>query len=229
MTAQLDPRLQAVAEAVRPGSVVADVGTDHGYLVCALVRTGHCPRGYASDIHSQPLASAQAHIREQGLEGKIQTCLSDGLQDLPGSGIDDIVIAGMGGELIGELLLAVDWTRSLEKRYILQPMTRAEVLRRTLYQEGFALCQETAVISGRFAYTVMTAQYTGDCRAIDDDFAYTGLLLSQSNGAAQRYLDGVRSRLQKQADGLAAGGYPREAEAIYALCHRITEQRGGQK
>lgn len=228
MTVELDPRLQTAAEAVRPGSVVADIGTDHGYLICALVGLGKCPRGYACDINPQPLASAQAHIRKQGLEQQIQTVLSDGLRALQGEDIDAIVIAGMGGELIGEIITAVDWTRAPDKQFVLQPMTRAEVLRRTLYREGFALRSEKAVVSGRFAYTVMTAKYTGERRAISELFAHTGLLLRQICPAAQRYLDGVCSRLRTQARGLAEGGCAKEAQAIFRLLERIAGEREEQ-
>lgn len=224
----LDPRLCVAAAAVRRGSVVADVGTDHGYLACELVGSGKCPRGYASDIHPMPLEVARRHIREIGLSGKIQVVLSDGLQGLPGAELDDIVLAGMGGELIGKILTGVPWTQDTEKRFILQPMTRAEHLRCLLYQKGFVLTKESAVRSGRFLYTVMTAKYTGETQNVDELFAQTGLLLKERSEQARAYLEGVRRRLYKQAAGLERSAMSAAlAAGLYALISKIDEQMGG--
>lgn len=221
---QLDARLQAVADAVRPGSVVADVGTDHGYLICALIASHRCPRGYASDIHSAPLACAQSNIAAQGLCHKITTLLSDGLHALPAEDIDDIVLAGMGGEHIASLLLDVDWTRDAAKRLILQPMTRAEALRRTLYREGFFLLDETAAVSGKFVYSIMTAAYGGAPQEIEDCFAYTGLLLNQQNPAAQTYCRLMITRLQKRLVALQVGRVQDgEVQHLRRLLHQIQE------
>lgn len=203
MIEPLDPRLQAVAEEVRPGRVAADVGTDHGYLICALVESGRCPRGFASDIHPMPLESAKTTIAQRGLEDRITTFLSDGLLGLPGEEIDDVILAGMGGELIGNILTAVPWTRQQDKRFLLQPMTRASHLRHFLYREGFVLLKERAVVSGRFVYTVMTVVYEGTSQEIDEVFAVGGLHLGQEDPLSRRYLEREMARLEKQAAGLA--------------------------
>lgn len=225
MSRPLDPRLAAAAQAVRPGVVVADIGTDHGYLICELVGSGKCPHGFAADIRSGPLSAARRHIAERGLTAQVEAVLTDGLQGLPGESIDDVVIAGMGGELIAAILTAVGWTRDAKKRYVLQPMTRAEQLRRLLYAEGFALCEETAVESGRFVYAVMTAQYTGERRGMDELFCLTGLLLHKADDCALRYLAGVRERLLVQAAGLAqsAAGAQRAAE-LREIARKICRQ-----
>lgn len=225
MSRPLDPRLLAVAEAVRPGAVAADIGTDHGYLICALVGGGKCPRGYAADVRPLPLEAARGHIRERGLEDRIVTVLSDGLRELPGGEIDDVILVGMGGELIGELLTAVPWTRNPDKRFVLQPMSRAAHLRRLLCREGFTILAERAAESGRFVYTVMTAAYTGERRRADDLFAETGLLPENRDAVSRRYLEQVRARLQKQAAGIArAKGRGGEAAGLRALAERITER-----
>lgn len=227
MSRPLDPRLAAAAAMVRRGAVVADVGTDHGFLICELVGGGKCPYGFAGDVREGPLEAARRHIRERGLADRIETVLADGLRGMPGERIDDVVVAGMGGELIGEILTAVDWTRDADKRFVLQPMTRAEHLRRLLYREGFALLGEAAVISGRFVYTVMSAAYTGERREVDELFALTGLLPHQTGPEALRYLSGIRERLSAQAAGLArsAEGAARAGE-LRMLMADISTQTG---
>ena len=221
----LDPRLRVVAEAVRPGAVVADVGTDHGYLICELVGTGKCPRGYASDIGIGPLEAARSHIRERGLWDRIEALLSDGLRELPGQEIGSVVIAGMGGELIAEILTAVQWTRDPDKQFILQPMTRADHLRRALYRAGFALLEETAVESGRFVYTVMTAGWTGELKEIDERFAQSGLHWGKTDRDSRLYLGRVAARLEKQAKGLErARGETGKAIPLHRLVREIKEK-----
>jgi tRNA (adenine22-N1)-methyltransferase len=182
------------------------VGADHGQLICALVASGKCPRGFAADIAVGPLDAARRTIREAGLEDRVRAVLSDGLKELPGEEIDDVVIAGMGGELIAEILLAVPWTRDGQKRFVLQPMTREATLRRTLYREGFAILAEQAVISGRFVYPLLTAHYTGEPSEITPLFAETGLLLGKNDPVSRRYLEKVRSRLVTRLAGLEAAG-----------------------
>ncbi len=156
----LNPRLQACAAYVGRGSAVCDVGTDHAQLAVHLIETGISERVIASDIGEGPLAAAQRTIEKHGLSSKIRTILSDGLQNVPPEGLTDVVIAGMGGETMVHILETCPFPLT-EIRLILQPMTKADVLRQWLYRNGFAIMQETCVRDDRFLYAVMRAQYTG--------------------------------------------------------------------
>ena len=164
----LNPRLQACAAYVGRGSAVCDVGTDHAQLAVHLIETGISERVIASDIGEGPLAAAQRTIEKHGLSSKIRTILSDGLQNIPPEGLTDVVIAGMGGETMVHILETCPFPLT-EIRLILQPMTKADVLRQWLYRNGFAIMQETCVRDDRFLYAVMRAEYTGICQ--EPDFA----------------------------------------------------------
>ena len=76
---ELSKRLFMTASMVERGSIVADVGCDHGYTAIYLVQNGICPRVLAMDVNEGPLARARDHIREAGLSAYIETRLSDGL------------------------------------------------------------------------------------------------------------------------------------------------------
>lgn len=220
----IDNRLQAVAAAVREGAVVADIGTDHGYLVCYLVGTGQCPRGFACDINEKPLAVAAQTIVRHGLSDRIRTIRTDGLVGLPHAELDDIVLAGMGGDLIGNILTSVPWTRDAAKQFVLQPMTKAEHLRRLLAREGFAIQKETAAQSARFAYTVMQVRYTGQCREIDALSAWTGML-DAAEPATRAYLTRIEARLQQKAAGLAGSRQLSDEAADYAALAQAVRRR----
>ena len=76
---KLDDRLSTVASLVRHGKRVADIGTDHGYLVAYLVENGICPKGIAADLRVGPLDNAKQTVIQQGLSDKIELILSDGI------------------------------------------------------------------------------------------------------------------------------------------------------
>ncbi|MBQ8927103.1 MAG: SAM-dependent methyltransferase [Oscillospiraceae bacterium] len=152
----LSPRLLACADLVTPGGCVCDVGTDHAKLAVHLLTSGRAHSAIASDIGEGPLGSARKTIEANGLIGRIRTILSDGLTQVPPEGLTDIVIAGMGGETIIHILESCPWQEELRTmRLILQPMTRAALLREWLYENGFAIREERCVREGKFLYAVM--------------------------------------------------------------------------
>lgn len=150
----LDKRLQLCAELVR-GKRVCDVGTDHAYLVAELLTSGKCVSAVAADINEKPLAAARETIEKACLLDRAELILSDGLKNIPESGITDIVIAGMGGELIYKILSECEWLKG--KNLILQSMSRSEFLIKKLCENGFEILNRRAVTDGKFCYTVINA------------------------------------------------------------------------
>jgi len=218
----MDSRLLAVAEMVRPGSVVADIGADHGHLICHLVKEGTAIKGYACDIGQKPLDACARTVARCGLGNKIELCLNDGLQGLPIEEIDDIIIAGMGGELIADIIKAAPGARDELLRFILQPMTKAERLRACLYQMGYAIQRERAVQSGEFLYTVVSVCYTGQCKDVDEFFTWVGLLPQDNSPQNRKLLALTAQRLAKIADGLARTSQGREkADRYNKFAHDI--------
>ncbi|MCL2754800.1 MAG: class I SAM-dependent methyltransferase [Oscillospiraceae bacterium] len=161
---QLDKRLSAVAELVREGADICDIGTDHAYLPCFLARVGLYGRIYASDLNDGPLVFARATLTKQGLcEGTDVALLkSDGLAGVPVC--DDIIIAGMGGELIADILAnmpAAFRERGADLRFILQPMSKAQHLRTFLCENGFEIISEQSVNEGQRTFTIIYARLEG--------------------------------------------------------------------
>lgn len=206
----LTRRLAALYNFVAPGRVVADVGTDHGYLIAELVESGRCPRGYACDINPQPLEKARSWIRKKGLSDRITLLCCDGLCQVPMDQVQEVVIAGMGGELISHILSACPALKREEVGLVLQPMSRAALLRRWLGENGFSLLKETALQENGFYYSVMRACYTGRRVSLSEAQARTGLLAGQTEPEAQAYLLRQREILARIAEQTARS--PRMAE-----------------
>lgn len=202
-TYSLDERLLTIASFVRKNKVFADIGTDHGYIPVYLAGNGICPSGYACDINALPLKKAENNIKGHSLESKIKPLLCDGLDALKG-GVDDIIIAGMGGDTIIHILSSAPWVKNENIHFILQPMTKIEKLREYLYEQGFYIEEEQAVESGRFVYTVMSIFFDGQKKEITTPFYYGGKLLEKKDKLSIRYIEHVIFVLQKKAQGQAS-------------------------
>ena len=190
-------RLSLCADMVREGSRLADIGTDHGYLPIELCLSGNIPSALACDINPLPLRSAEENIVKYALADRIRTRLSNGLTQMRPDEADDVVIAGMGGELIRDILAAAPWVRDGDKRLILQPMTHHEDLIRWLYETGFDILRQDAVRDDGKYYTVIAAAYGGTARSCDLFDCIVGALdpeKESSRGFLSRSLNNLRNR-----------------------------------
>jgi tRNA (adenine22-N1)-methyltransferase len=106
---KLSKRMKAVAAMVTKGNVVADIGTDHGYVPIALIQQKKIPRAIAMDINKGPLKHATEHIAMCQLEDYIETRLSDGVEGLKAKEADTILIAGMVSKKRNIFALFADW------------------------------------------------------------------------------------------------------------------------
>lgn len=175
----LDARLLSVAKHVREGAYVCDVGTDHAYLPVYLVLIGRAMRALASDINEGPVRRAKKSVVRYELSEKIDVVLCDGLKGADKYPITDIIIAGMGGELIASIIDEAKWVRNKDYRLILQPMTHAEILRKYLVDNGFSIIDEDIVAeqdNGKI-YQIICAEFSNS----DDIYSDEELLLGRKN------------------------------------------------
>lgn len=154
---QLSPRLKLIADLVKPGSVLADIGTDHGYIPVYCVSEGICPMAFAMDVNPQPLDKARENIALYGLEKSIEIRLSNGLEALKINEADTIVIAGMGGLLMMNILKDGEAVISEGTRLILQPMLAQKELREYLYENGYSIDDEYVCREDNKFYNIICA------------------------------------------------------------------------
>ena len=145
MKIPISKRLLCCAELVPPCGTVADVGTDHGYLGIYLLREGRCAHVIAADLREKPLASAQTNAALFSVAERMEFVLSDGLHNFQPKTFDALVLAGMGGDLIANILAEAPWLEGGDYTLILQPQSAANDLRRWLGERGWAIRRERLV------------------------------------------------------------------------------------
>lgn len=186
---KLSNRLSLCAEMITDGSKIADIGTDHAYIPIWLALNSKIKSALACDIRIGPLENASKNIAMYGLENIIKTRLSDGLLNVGEDEADEIIIAGMGGNIISNILSSCTWKSKKDKIFILQPMKYEERLREFLAENGYRIEKEKATVCSGKVYTAMKVTYTGIPQKIENYEKYIGKLSENySYPAAQAYI-----------------------------------------
>ncbi len=160
----ISSRLDQVVEMIPKCDAVADIGTDHGYVLIALLKRKRIRRGIASDNKKKPLEKAMMNAREEGVASYLDFRLGSGLETLKEGEVSGAVIAGMGGILIKELITgALDIVKSLDF-LLLQPAQNPEILRKYLYENGFRIIDEEILREDRRYYEYLMVEYDPDNR-----------------------------------------------------------------
>ena len=203
---KLSPRLARAADFVREGSFVADVGTDHAYLPIYLCLSDRACGAVASDINEGPVMRARENINKYSLDKKIDVLRTDGLCGIEKYAPDDVLILGMGGELIAKIISDAPWTKRTGLRLCLQPMTHPEILRGFLLQNGYSILDE-ALAEEEKIYQIILAEYTGRTAEYTD----AELLLGRHNAGRggevfARLCERQIQILVKRAEGKESAG-----------------------
>lgn len=221
---QLGNRLALCAALVRGGVPVADIGTDHGYLPIWLIKTGKTPRAVAADINEGPLQAARCNGARYGVGEKLSFLLSDGLGGLVPGDAGDIVIAGMGGQLILRMVEETPWLKDPQIQLVLQPMSCAPVLRVGLWQAGFFIGEERACVDGGKVYSVFTARFAGPGAMGEMPLLYPYMGRLEAGSEETRLYGEKQAReLENQRKGAAHRG---EGEREAALGAALAALRG---
>jgi tRNA (adenine22-N1)-methyltransferase len=205
----LKKRLQSVANLVRCGAVLADIGTDHGHLPIFLLNSGKIKRAICADINEGPLAVAKSNAAAACVCDKIDFLISDGFNSFGEREFTDASICGMGGELILDIIARAKNRLNNENiNLILQPMTRASVLRRGLASLGFEIVSESYSSDRNKHYVTMLAHFSGAPYEIDEFYTELGKLTTRAklNAPEYAYLCAKKTSFEKSATGLLKSG-----------------------
>ena len=157
---RLSKRIYALADNVIDGDTVADIGTDHGYVPMLLMKNGRSPHVIMTDISDGSLAKARETFAACHLEDSVSESdfrLGDGLQTVIAGEVDEIIIAGLGGHTIKNILADDEEKSRSFSRLILQPRKHSGTLRYYLYTHGWNIESEKLAEEGKFACEIITA------------------------------------------------------------------------
>lgn len=198
----MNNRLKAVYALIPEGKGVIDVGTDHGYIPAELASCGYLGKIIASDINEGPLLTAKQTAESADVGDRIEFLLCDGLELCDKTAVDTILIAGMGGDTICGILDRADWCESSDYKLILQPMTKAEVLRFWLINNGFSIEAEKLVKDSGIIYQIISARF-GETQEYSDWELYTGCYeLIKNDPLFSEFLDLLISRFNTAITGM---------------------------
>lgn len=222
----LQPRLHAISSLVPDGAKLVDVGTDHGFIPVRLLLDDRIRTAIASDIGAAPLDHARRTAEQFGVTERMDFRLCDGLCGILEDEVDTVVIAGMGGDNIAAILSAAPWTRN-GSLLLLQPMSKAEVLRRYLPENGYRVIAEQLVADKGVIYPILTVR-GGEMPPATESQTWGGFLL-QSDPLRNCYLDEQILRLRRAASGLGKAkddSAHERREKLLAVIAALEQQRG---
>ncbi|MCI1985497.1 MAG: class I SAM-dependent methyltransferase [Lactobacillus sp.] len=232
MTIHLSKRLERIASFVEPGARLADIGTDHAYIPIALAQAEMIAFAVASDIGAGPCAIARANVANAGVQDRIVVRQADGLEGLrPEDGIDTVIIAGMGGQLMGDILTAgaahLDGTETL----ILEPNRDDYTVRAWLAAHEFGILDEALLEDEGHVYPIIVAGQTKPEVPYTEADLILGPVLRQKRSplflaqldrliaTSQRVLAGMR-----QANSVSAEKVAAEADRL-AILQEVRDAR----
>lgn len=165
----ITPRLKCILKYVNK-KTVADIGTDHAYIPIRLILDGICDKVIASDIKPGPVGAAKRHVSKYGLSEFIEIRLGEGLKPIEAGEAEQIIIAGMGGEMIMKIL-EQEPKKAKAAQLILQPMNAQYELRRFLHENGYSIVTEDIASEGAKVYNLIVSQ-GGEQAPFSRDFDY---------------------------------------------------------
>lgn len=207
----LSLRMQRVADMVEPCERVADIGCDHGYVSIYLVEQGIADHVLAMDVRKGPLSRAEANIRQKQLQTRIECRLSDGLERLQPGEADTILLAGMGGPLMIDILTKGSNKRLGTETLIVQPQSDIPEVRRYLHRIGYEITAEDMLQEDGKYYTVMKAKPSASATTTDADTdklwseaeeQYGKLLLEKQSPVLKQYLEREERQLTQLQEQL---------------------------
>lgn len=188
MSVDISNRLKIVANQIKNSKTIADIGTDHAYVPIYLCLHNKIDNAIACDINKGPLEKAKENIKKYHLESRIDTLLGSGLEKIEPNQVDALVIAGMGGKLIIDILSnKLETVRAL-KQMVIQPQLDVYQVRKYIHTIGFSIENEEMIIEDNKYYNIISAMPGSECYNNDIEYKLGKLLIERKNPILKKYL-----------------------------------------
>ncbi|MBR5155896.1 MAG: SAM-dependent methyltransferase [Clostridia bacterium] len=220
---RLNPRLLKIAQLIPDCKSLADIGTDHAYVPIFALLEGKVSSAIASDINRGPVQRAKENAKAFGLEDKLSLRLGPGLETVKPNEAETIIVAGMGGILISEILENSKEVVKSAKHLILQPMTAAKELREYLIGHSFTIQKEVLVSEDDKIYNILCVDVGGRSEYSQKELILGKGLEDTAPELYSRYFKNIERKLKIRIAGLKSSGLKenqdlaKEAEALLDL------------
>lgn len=196
---ELSKRLKLIIKHMDKCKSMIDVGSDHGYIPIYAVKNNICETAIASDINIGPVEKAKLNATLDGVSDKVDVRLGGGLQTVKNGEVEAVVIAGMGGNLIRDIL-EYDKNKLFSYKYmILLPAQNPEVLRKYLYSNGYKIIDEDLCEDDNIYYELFKVQKCEDDKIELDEIFYefSPILLKKKHPLMKTYLESKEEKYKK--------------------------------
>lgn len=188
---ELSERLNSIVKHIEKTEVLADIGTDHGYIPIYLIENEVCNKAIAIDINKDPLDKARLNAVIEGVDEKIEFRLADGIKGLKKDESNVVVIAGMGGNLIRDILEdSLEVVETIDY-LVLQPAQNPEILREYLYTHDYEVIKEDLCYAEEIYYEIFKVRRKAGESTILDSLYYevSPRLLMEKHPLMKDYLN----------------------------------------
>ena len=200
---ELSIRLKCIVSMIEKCDSVIDVGTDHGYVPIYLVQKGITKKAIASDINRGPVEKAKKNITRNNAANEISCRLGSGLSTVKEGEVQVAIIAGMGGNLIRDILETDLGIVKKLKYMVLQPVQNAEVLREYLYKIGYEFIDEEICYDDGKFYEIIKVRYDSKPKVLDNIYyEISKILLDKKHLVMKEFIDYKLHKYSKVYDGL---------------------------
>jgi tRNA (adenine22-N1)-methyltransferase len=187
---ELSNRLKAISKLVKDVKSIVDVGTDHGYIPIYLVKNNIIEFAIASDINKGPVDKAKKNVQDYALGNNISCRLGGGLTTVKPKEVEAAIIAGMGGNLIRDI---IEESKEVFKNLsyaVLQPVQNPEVLREYIYKSGYTIIDETIVKDEDKYYEIIKIKYNNNKKEVEPIYyQISKILLSKKEPLFKEYIE----------------------------------------
>ncbi|HHV14401.1 MAG TPA: SAM-dependent methyltransferase [Acholeplasmataceae bacterium] len=188
-------RIEKLASLIKDSKKIADIGTDHGYLVIEALLEGKTLKAQAIDNKKMPLLRAKENIANFGLEEKVSFSLSNGLDDLE-KDVDYIIMSGLGGSLIISLL-EENLNKINKQTLILQANRNCAELRSFLSENSFKIEYEEVIFDDKYYEIIVTKKIDEKIKLTDKEVLFGPYNLKHPNNVFYNYLEDEYARYEK--------------------------------
>ena len=165
---KLSQRLLTIASFIKEGAVVADIGADHGLLSMYLVENKIAKKVFAVENKPGPFSILENNTKKYP---EITISFSDGINEIPAD-VDTVVIAGMGGILISNILLKNKDKLDHVKFIVIDAHRDLDVVRKTLQDLGYEFEKETLVLGAVFYNVISVRRGQSKLQSLELEFGF---------------------------------------------------------